>query len=58
MYDVIWPSSFRTRWVSCDRCGCSIELVLVDPDGHHFSEDGDFYCADCWEKIDTEGCGQ
>jgi hypothetical protein len=25
------------------------ELVRYHPDGHHYAEDGGFYCADCWE---------
>jgi hypothetical protein len=37
------------EWVFCDRCGTSVDTVLIHPDGHHYSDDGDFYCADCWE---------
>ena len=22
--------------------------IFIDPDGHHYSDDGDFYCVDCW----------
>ena len=38
-------------WVFCDRCGCSVDTDLIHPDGHHYSDDGDFYCADCWENL-------
>jgi hypothetical protein len=38
------------EWVFCDRCGTSVDTVLIHPDGHHYSDDGDFYCADCWEE--------
>ena len=37
------------EWAVCDRCGTSVDTVLIHPDGHHYSDDGDFYCADCWE---------
>ena len=30
-------------WVSCDRCGCSVDTDLIHPDGHHYADDGDFY---------------
>lgn len=33
--------------VFCDRCGCSVDTDLIHPDGHHYSDNGDFYCADC-----------
>ena len=36
------------EWVFCDRCGTSVDTVLIHPEGHHYSEDGDFYCEDCW----------
>jgi len=36
-------------WVFCDRCGCSVDTDLIHPDGHHYADDGDFYCVDCWE---------
>jgi hypothetical protein len=39
------------EWVFCDRCGTSVDTVLIHPDGHHYSDDGDFYCADCWEAL-------
>ena len=42
----LWRPS---EWVFCDRCGTSVDTVLIHPDGHHYSDDGDFYCADCWE---------
>ena len=38
------------EWVFCDRCGCSVDTDLIHPDGHHYSDDGDFYCSDCWER--------
>lgn len=38
----------EASWVFCDRCGCSVDTDLIHPDGHHYSDDGDFYCADCW----------
>jgi len=38
----------EASWVFCDRCGTSVDTDLIHPDGHHYSEDGDFYCADCW----------
>jgi hypothetical protein len=34
-------------WVFCDRCGCSVEHDLIHPDGHHYSDDGDLFCAAC-----------
>ena len=37
-------------WVFCDRCGCSVDTALIHPDGHHYADDGDFYCADCWSN--------
>jgi hypothetical protein len=43
------PLWWEASWVFCDRCGCSVDIDLIYPDGHHHSEDGDFYCADCWE---------
>ena len=39
----------EATWVFCDRCWCSVDTDLIHPDGHHYSHDGDFYCADCWE---------
>ena len=38
----------EATWVFCDRCGCSVDIDLIHPDSHHYSDDGDFYCADCW----------
>jgi len=38
----------EATWVFCDLCGCSVDVDLIHPDGHHYSDDGDFYCADCW----------
>ena len=42
----------EVAWVFCDRCACSVDTDLIHPDGHHYSDDGDFLCADCWEKLD------
>jgi len=39
----------EATWVFCDRCGTSVDTVLIHPDGHHYADDGDFLCADCWE---------
>ena len=39
----------EASWVFCDRCGCSVDTDLIHPEGHHYSDEGDFYCADCWE---------
>src|ERR1035437_1514032 len=36
-------------WVFCDRCGTSVDTDLIHPDGHHYADDGDFLCVDCWE---------
>jgi hypothetical protein len=33
---------------NCDRCGCSVDTDLIHPDSHHYAEDGDFLCSDCW----------
>jgi len=38
----------EATWVFCDRCGCSVDTGLIHQDGHHYSDDGDFYCVDCW----------
>ena len=45
MSGLLWQEA---TWVFCDRCGCSVDTELIHPDGHHYSDDGDFYCADCW----------
>ena len=39
----------EATWVFCDRCGCSVDTDLIHPETHRYSDDGDFYCADCWE---------
>ena len=39
----------EASWVHCDRCGCSVDSALINPDGHHYADEGDFLCADCWE---------
>jgi hypothetical protein len=41
------------EWVFCDHCGCSVDTDLIHPDGHRYSDDGDFYCVDCCELIDA-----
>ena len=41
----------EATWVFCDRCGCSVDTDLIHPDGHHYADDGDFYCSDCWEPV-------
>ena len=38
----------EATWVFCDRCGTSVDTDLIHPDGHHYADDGDFLCADCW----------
>jgi hypothetical protein len=40
----------EARPVRCPSCGCSVDTDLIHPDGHHYADDGDFYCADCWEE--------
>lgn len=42
------PLWHEATWVFCDRCGTSVDTDIIDPDGHHYSHDGDFYCSDCW----------
>lgn len=39
-----------TEWIFCDDCGTAVDFALADDDGegHHYADDGDFYCADCW----------
>lgn len=47
----IRPRLFReVEWVFCQHCGCSVDVELIHPDGHHYDEHGDFYCADCWAE--------
>ena len=41
----LWGEATR---IFCDRCGCSVDTDLIHPDGHHYAEEGDFYCTDCW----------
>jgi hypothetical protein len=36
----------EVSWVFCDRCGCSVDTDLIHPDSHHYTDDGDFLCAD------------
>ena len=43
------PLYREATWVFCDCCGCSVATDLIHPDGHHYADDGDFLCADCWE---------
>jgi len=40
----------EVTWVFCDRCGCSVDTDLIHADGHHYADDGDFYCVDCWAE--------
>jgi len=40
-------------WVFCDRCGTSVDTYIIHPDGHHYTNKGEFYCADCWELLQT-----
>ena len=42
------PLLQEATWVFCDRCGTSVDTELIHPDAHHYSDSGDFYCADCW----------
>jgi hypothetical protein len=42
------PLWHEATWVFCDRCGTSVDTDLIHPEGHHYSDDGDFYCVDCW----------
>ena len=42
------PLVREATWIFCDRCATSVDTDLIHPDGHHYSNDGDFYCADCW----------
>jgi len=44
----------EATWVFCDRCGCSVDTDLIHPDGHHYADDGDFLCADCWFGPDDQ----
>lgn len=44
----------EATWVFCDHCGCSVDTDLIHPDGHHYTDDGDFYCADCWFGLDDQ----
>lgn len=48
--DMATTSLWReASWVFCDRCGTSVDTDLIHPDGHRYSDDGDFYCVDCWD---------
>jgi hypothetical protein len=47
------PLYREANWVFCDRCGCSVDTDLIQPDSHHYTDDGDFLCADCWELSET-----
>ncbi len=44
------PLYREATWVFCERCGCSVDTDLIHPDSHHYADDGDFYCADCWTE--------
>jgi hypothetical protein len=41
-------------WVFCDRCGCSVDTDLIHLDGHHYADDGNFYCVGCRKWNETE----
>ncbi len=41
----------EATWVFCDRCGCSVDTDLIHPETHHYYDDGDFYCVDCWAEF-------
>jgi hypothetical protein len=41
----------EASWVFCDRCGCSVDVELIHPGGHHYNDEGSFYCADCWSEV-------
>lgn len=45
------PHWRKATWVFRDWCGCSVDTDLIHPDGHHYADDGDFYCVDCWEVV-------
>jgi hypothetical protein len=47
------PLYREATWVFCDRCGCSVDTDLIHPDSHHYTDDGDFLCADRWELSGT-----
>ena len=44
----------EVTWLFCDRCGCSVDTDLIYPETHHYSDDGDFYCADCWAGPESQ----
>ncbi len=41
------PLYREVTWVFCDRCRCSVDTDLIQPDSHHYADDVDFLCADC-----------
>jgi hypothetical protein len=47
----------RPLWWAVPPCrhvtaaGAGGDTDLIHPDGHHYADDGDFYCADCWEQL-------
>jgi len=45
------PLYREATWAFCDRCGCSVDTDLIHPEGHHYADDGDFYCAKGWEVL-------
>lgn len=45
------PLWHEATWVFCDRCGSSVDTDLIHPDGYHYSDDGDFYCDECWRVM-------
>ena len=51
----------RASWAFCDRCGCSVDVELIDDESHHYDALGTFYCADCWtvlEDVGTDAAGE
>jgi hypothetical protein len=35
-----WAAVAEVSWVFCDRCGCSADTDLIDPDGHRYAVSG------------------
>jgi hypothetical protein len=35
------------EWIFCDRCGTSVDTVLIHREGHHYSSKDDLYCDEC-----------
>jgi hypothetical protein len=43
--DPLWR---EVTWMFCDRCGCSIDTDLIDPDGNRYAPDGDLLLTRRW----------